>query len=104
MAPLEIDWSLRDLDWLHFLTIPLVTGTVGWLINWTGLIMLFGPIRFHGIRVPGKRELAAMHSVRMPKVVRRSIHLTPFGQEFCSTVLAPEGRTGRAAAARGAGG
>ena len=34
--------------------------------------------------------LEAMHSVRMPKVVRRSIHLTPFGQDFCSTVLAPE--------------
>jgi hypothetical protein len=34
--------------------------------------------------------LAAMHSVRMPKVVRRSIHLTPFGQDFCATVLAPE--------------
>ena len=31
--------------------------------------------------------LAAMHSVRFPKVVRRSIHLTPFGTGFCSTCL-----------------
>jgi hypothetical protein len=31
--------------------------------------------------------LAAMHSVRFPKVVRRSIHLTPFGAGFCQTCL-----------------
>jgi hypothetical protein len=27
--------------------------------------------------------LEAMHSVRFPKVVRRSIHLTPFGEDLC---------------------
>lgn len=31
--------------------------------------------------------LEAMHSVRFPKMVRRSIHLTPFGQDFCRTCL-----------------
>ena len=31
--------------------------------------------------------LAAMHSVRFPKIVRRSIHLTPFGVDFCRTCL-----------------
>jgi len=31
--------------------------------------------------------LEAMHSVRFPKVVRRSIHLTPFGNHFCRTCL-----------------
>ena len=31
--------------------------------------------------------LAAMHSVRFPKVVRRSIHLTPFGTGFCRACL-----------------
>jgi hypothetical protein len=34
--------------------------------------------------------LEAMHSVRFAKVVRRSIHLTPFGEDFCKTVLAEE--------------
>jgi Abortive infection alpha len=34
--------------------------------------------------------LEAMHSVRMAKVVRRSIHLTPFGLDFCRAVLVPE--------------
>jgi hypothetical protein len=31
--------------------------------------------------------LEAMHSVRFPKVVRRSIHLTPFGVGFCQACL-----------------
>ncbi len=34
--------------------------------------------------------LAAMHSVRFAKVVRRSIHLTPFGEDFCKTCLVEE--------------
>ena len=35
--------------------------------------------------------LEAMHSVRFPKIVRRSIHLTPFGVDFCRTCLVDEG-------------
>jgi hypothetical protein len=34
--------------------------------------------------------LEAMHSVRFAKVVRRSIHLTPFGEDFCKTCLVEE--------------
>ncbi|WP_322937191.1 Abi-alpha family protein [Nocardioides bizhenqiangii] len=34
--------------------------------------------------------LEAMHSVRFPKVVRRSIHLTPFGEEFVKQALVDE--------------
>lgn len=34
--------------------------------------------------------LAAMHTVRFPKVIRRSIHLTPFGEEFCKLALVDE--------------
>jgi len=34
--------------------------------------------------------IAAMHSVRSAKVVRRSIHLTPFGEDFCRSVLTSE--------------
>ena len=34
--------------------------------------------------------LEAMHSVKFPKVVRRSIHLTPFGEDFCRTCLVDE--------------
>lgn len=34
--------------------------------------------------------LAAMHSVKFAKVVRRSIHLTPFGDDFCKSCLIEE--------------
>jgi hypothetical protein len=36
--------------------------------------------------------LAAMHSVKFAKVVRRSIHLTPFGEDFCRICLVDEER------------
>lgn len=55
---LAIDWFFQRADWLHLLTIPVFTGVVGFLINWTGLLMLFSPVRFHGIRVPGMRQLS----------------------------------------------
>lgn len=38
--------------------------------------------------------LEAMHSVRFAKVVRRSIHLTPFGEDFCAAVLVEEEAAG----------
>ncbi len=59
----RVDWLgewVTDLDWVAFLSIPVFTGVVGWLINWSGLVMLFAPLRFHGVRVPGMRELASV--------------------------------------------
>jgi uncharacterized membrane protein YheB (UPF0754 family) len=47
-------------EWVRLITIPFFTGAIGWLINWTGLIMLFNPVRFHGTRVPGLAELATL--------------------------------------------
>lgn len=43
---------------LHALTIPLFTGAIGYVTNWTGVWMLFYPLRFHGIRMPGLATLA----------------------------------------------
>jgi Abortive infection alpha len=34
--------------------------------------------------------LEAVHSVRQAKIVRRSIHLTPFGEGFCRASLVPD--------------
>ena len=44
-------------EWLEFWSIPVFTGAIGWLINWSGVLMLFNPVRFHGVTVPGMREL-----------------------------------------------
>jgi hypothetical protein len=38
--------------------------------------------------------LDAIHSVRQAKVVRRSIHLTLFGEDFCRVCLTSDGRVG----------
>src|SRR5256714_12285829 len=47
-------------DTLKAITIPLFTGAIGYVINWTGVWMLFHPIRFHGVRVPGLAPLARL--------------------------------------------
>ncbi|MET1060412.1 MAG: Abi-alpha family protein [Nocardioides sp.] len=39
--------------------------------------------------------LAVVHSVKFAKVVRRSIHLTPFGEDFCRTCLVEPAPTER---------
>ncbi|MDQ6745707.1 MAG: hypothetical protein M3Z27_06815 [Actinomycetota bacterium] len=55
-------------DWVKAITIPVFTGVTGWLINYTGLIMLFEPVRFHGLRVPGLRELAMLLPRKLQEV------------------------------------
>ena len=47
-------------EFVKLVTIPFFTGTVGWLINWSGLIMLFNPVQFHGRVIPGLRELSTL--------------------------------------------
>jgi uncharacterized membrane protein YheB (UPF0754 family) len=49
-----------DNEWVVFWTIPVFTAVVGWLINWTGLIMLFNPVRLHGVRISGLADLARL--------------------------------------------
>jgi hypothetical protein len=47
-------------DWVKLATIPFFTGVIGYLINWTGLIMLFNPVEFHGRVIPGMKELSTL--------------------------------------------
>src|SRR3712207_1086299 len=35
---------------LHAITIPIFTGVIGYVTNWTGIWMLFYPVRFAGVR------------------------------------------------------
>ncbi len=68
---MRVDWFTDWADgihWFAFLSIPIFTGVVGYLINWTGLIMLFSPIRFHGFRVPGMREVATVLPRKLQEV------------------------------------
>src|SRR5215207_1062239 len=49
-----------DGELLKELTIPLFTGAIGYLTNWSGVWMLFNPVRFRGFRVRGLSELASL--------------------------------------------
>ncbi len=65
---LSIDWLFSDVNWLHLLSIPVFTGVVGWLINWTGLVMLFSPVRFRGITVPGMKQVSRVLPRKLQEV------------------------------------
>jgi uncharacterized membrane protein YheB (UPF0754 family) len=45
---------------LDLITIPLFSGAIGYLTNWSGVWMLFNPLRFRGVRVPGLAALATV--------------------------------------------
>jgi uncharacterized membrane protein YheB (UPF0754 family) len=42
---------------VDLISVPLFTGVIGYITNWTGVLMLFKPLRFHGVRVPGLKVL-----------------------------------------------
>jgi uncharacterized membrane protein YheB (UPF0754 family) len=55
-------------DLLKELTIPLFTGAIGYLTNWSGVWMLFYPISFRGWRVPGLSRLAPLLPRRIQQI------------------------------------
>ena len=57
-----------DGELLKDLTIPLFTGAIGYLTNWSGVWMLFHPISFTGLRVPGLSKLAPLLPRRIQQV------------------------------------
>lgn len=63
--------------WINLLTVPLFTGAIGYLTNWTGVIMLFRPLVFRGIRVPGLRVLFPLlpRRVQVLPLLRYTGHL-----------------------------
>jgi uncharacterized membrane protein YheB (UPF0754 family) len=66
----------------HFLTrlvsVPLFTGVIGYVTNWTGVVMLFQPMRFHGLRLPGLRFLYS-YLPRRVQVIPAITHDGRFG-------------------------
>ena len=63
----ELSSVLRD-EWVAFWAIPVFTGIIGWLINWTGLIMLFNPVRLYGVRIPGLAEVSRLLPHKLQEV------------------------------------
>jgi Abortive infection alpha len=57
---------------------------------WFSRETLRDPLRYQVLEAQPD-VLEAIHSVRQAKVVRRSIHLTPFGEDFCRVALCGDG-------------
>src|SRR6476469_2189800 len=57
-----------DGELLKDLSIPLFTGAIGYLTNWSGVWMLFYPVRFAGWRLPGLSRLAPLLPRRIQQV------------------------------------
>jgi uncharacterized membrane protein YheB (UPF0754 family) len=57
-----------DSHLLKELTIPLFTGAIGYLTNWSGVWMLFYPVSFKGWRIPGLRKLAPVLPRRIQQI------------------------------------
>jgi uncharacterized membrane protein YheB (UPF0754 family) len=61
---------------LSLITIPLFSGAIGYATNWSGVIMLFYPVRFWGFKVPGLARLAHFLPRRIqqiPGVIRGGV-------------------------------
>jgi uncharacterized membrane protein YheB (UPF0754 family) len=57
-----------DSETISALTIPLFTGAIGYLTNWSGVWMLFYPIQFAGFRFPGLARLAHLLPRRIQQI------------------------------------
>jgi uncharacterized membrane protein YheB (UPF0754 family) len=42
------------------LTVPPITGVIGYVTNWTGVLMLFYPVHFKGLRAPWLQKVARL--------------------------------------------
>jgi uncharacterized membrane protein YheB (UPF0754 family) len=53
---------------LSLITIPLFSGAIGYVTNWSGVIMLFYPVHFVGLRVPGLAPFAHLLPRRIQQI------------------------------------
>src|SRR5947209_10098392 len=53
---------------ISLLTIPLFSGAIGYATNWTGVWMLFNPLRFRGVRLPGLAAFARLLPRRIQQI------------------------------------
>ncbi len=57
-----------DSQTISDLTIPLFTGGIGYVTNWTGVWMLFYPVEFAGFRLPGLARAAHLLPRRIQQI------------------------------------
>ena len=53
---------------MALITVPFVTGAIGYLTNWTGVLMLFYPVHFKGLRAPWLQSVARVLPYKLRQV------------------------------------
>ncbi len=53
---------------IALLSVPIVTGVIGYVTNWTGVLMLFHPVRFRGWRMPWLLAVARLLPRRIQQI------------------------------------
>ena len=53
---------------ISLITIPFFTGAIGYVTNWSGVWMLFYPVRFAGVKVPGLAAVAHVLPRRIQQI------------------------------------
>jgi uncharacterized membrane protein YheB (UPF0754 family) len=51
---------MKTSEIISLVTVPFFMGAIGYVTNWTGVWMLFEPVRFKGFKVPGLRKVAEL--------------------------------------------
>jgi len=57
-----------DSETVSLITVPIFTAVIGYVTNWTGIWMLFWPLEFKGIRLPGLAPLAGLLPRRVQQI------------------------------------
>jgi uncharacterized membrane protein YheB (UPF0754 family) len=57
-----------DSKTISLISIPLFTGAIGYVTNWSGVWMLFYPLHFKGFRMPGLAQLARLLPRRIQQI------------------------------------
>jgi uncharacterized membrane protein YheB (UPF0754 family) len=60
--------SMDTAEWIKLASIPVFTGVIGYIINWTGVLMLFHPIHFKGFRIPFLAPFAQLLPRKMQEI------------------------------------
>ena len=53
---------------LALITVPFVTGVIGYVTNWTGVLMLFYPVHFKGVRAPWLQAVSRLLPYKLRQV------------------------------------
>jgi uncharacterized membrane protein YheB (UPF0754 family) len=53
---------------IALITVPFVTGVIGYVTNWTGVLMLFYPVRFRGLRANWVKRVSAWLPYKLKQI------------------------------------